>query len=524
MASQHRPAAPAFPNMRDAAHLHAQGDTCPLCEQPIPDDRAEEVANRLEALERDRTAEISARLEARFAADKAEALAAAEQQAAAQIAAARETVRAEAKEAVAAADRARQEAETDKAKADADRAGLQARLDEAREAAETAVAAVKAEAAAKEEEIRAEAKRAADEAARIRISEAEGKVAASQEASAALQTELARSREAHAAKIEQMQQDAAFKESEIRSEAQKVADAAAAAALAAAERARQEAETKAASAEAQAAVAQQAYEQRLAELREALEADKTTAVNEMKSAAFEERLKWQGEVEKLKRRLEEKSIEERGEGAHINLLEDLKAAFGEDRIERIARGQAGADIRHTVMHNGKACGTLLYDSKNHGAWRNDFVTKLKSDQLADKADHALLVTSAFPSGKRNVCVQDDVVVVSPAQAVALVQILRRHLVQNHALRMSNTERAQKTVALYAFITSQRCVNLLARFESDAAKLLELQANEKKQHDLNWQKQGLLFCSIQKTQGDLRHAIDTIIGTAEEAGEDGDEAR
>jgi hypothetical protein len=214
--------------------------------------------------------------------------------------------------------------------------------------------------------------------------------------------------------------------------------------------------------------------------------------------------------------LEKKSAEELGEGAHIDLLEALKSEFKEDRIERIGRGIAGADIRHTVVHNGKPCGTILYDSKNHGAWRNDFVTKLKSDQMADKADHAVLVTSKFPSGKRHVCVQDEVIVANPAQVVPLVQIVRKHLVQTHALRMSNAERTKKTAELYAFITSQRCANLLAKFESDAAKLLELQVKEKKQHDQNWKQEGLLLCSIQKTHGDLCYAIDSIIGTAEDA--------
>ncbi|MGR4864202.1 hypothetical protein [Caulobacter sp. LARHSG274] len=37
-------------------------------------------------------------------------------------------------------------------------------------------------------------------------------------------------------------------------------------------------------------------------------------------------------------------------------------------------------IRHIVMHNGRECGKIIYDSKNHNAWRNEFVTKLKADQ------------------------------------------------------------------------------------------------------------------------------------------------
>ena len=62
--------------------------------------------------------------------------------------------------------------------------------------------------------------------------------------------------------------------------------------------------------------------------------------------------------------------------------------------------------------HGKPCGTILYDSKNHGAWRNEFITKLKNDQFADQADHAVLVTSAFPAKARHHCMIEDIVVAS----------------------------------------------------------------------------------------------------------------
>jgi len=42
----------------------------------------------------------------------------------------------------------------------------------------------------------------------------------------------------------------------------------------------------------------------------------------------------------------------------------------------------------------------VIDSKNHQGWSNSFVPKLREDQVAAGADHAILSTSAFPAEKR----------------------------------------------------------------------------------------------------------------------------
>jgi Uncharacterized protein conserved in bacteria (DUF2130) len=92
-----------------------------------------------------------------------------------------------------------------------------------------------------------------------------------------------------------------------------------------------------------------------------------------------------------------------GEGAEVDLFEALKKEFPDDDIVRVAKGAAGADIIHKVMHNRKECGTIVYDSKNHLVFRNDHVTKLRSDQLAQRAEHAILSLRKFPATKSQLC-------------------------------------------------------------------------------------------------------------------------
>jgi hypothetical protein len=513
-------------------HLHPVGDVCPVCDQAIPHDRAEEIAERLQAREQAQSATITARLQEKFDTEKAEALERARLEADQKITEAREQARLAAelqlKAQVDAAEAARVaaqdalqtktvEAATEKANAEAAKAALQGQLEQVQRESAVTIEKVKADAAAQEDAIRSEATRIATEAAASRLAEVEAQKVTAENAGEALKAELAQARLTSEQALADVQAKAAAREVEVRAEVSAAAEAAAQLQISAAEQAKADAEAKAAAAEATAKSLQESHEaqlnERLQEQREALEADKVAAVNAEKSATFEERQKLANKVEELQRALEKKTAEELGEGAEINLFEALKAEFDGDRIVRVTKGQQGADILHTVIHNGQECGTIIYDSKNHNAWRNDFVTKLRSDQLSAQADHAVLSSSKFPAGARQLHIQDGVVIACPARVVALIQLVRAHLVQSHTLRMSNAERTQKTAALYSFITSQQCADSFARLDELAESLLDIQTKEVKAHENVWKQQGLAIRAAMKVQAELRNPIDSIIGTA-----------
>ena len=132
-------------------------------------------------------------------------------------------------------------------------------------------------------------------------------------------------------------------------------------------------------------------------------------------------------MNELQRALEKKANEELGEGAEIDLFEALKKELPNDRIERVAKGAPGSDILHGVVHNGRECETIIYDSKNHKMFRNEHVTKLLEDQLAAKAEHAILSTHKFPAGTRQLHMQDGVLLANPARVLSVVTLIRRHL-------------------------------------------------------------------------------------------------
>ena len=326
------------------------------------------------------------------------------------------------------------------------------------------------------------------------------------------------------AALELERRQSAAREAAAREEARKAAETAAAEKLAAAEmlvRAKDtavaDAQAKITEAEGKLAKLSEQYElalnERLGSQREILEKAKDDAINAEKAKVFDENLKLSNKVNELQRALEKKTNEELGEGAEIDLFEDLKKEFPNDRIERVAKGAPGADILHGVMHNGRECGTIIYNSKNHKMFRNEHVTKLLEDQLAAKAEHAILSTHKFPAGTRQLHMQDGVLLANPARVVSVVTLIRRHLLQAHTLRLSSAERESKTAALYSFITSERRTQLFSQIDAHAEELLEQLAKEIRWHENAWKKQGEAIRSIQKAQAEIANEIGCIIGTA-----------
>jgi hypothetical protein len=251
---------------------------------------------------------------------------------------------------------------------------------------------------------------------------------------------------------------------------------------------------------------------RLREQREALEKATIEAINAEKAQAFAERQKLETRLAQLQRQVAQTAAGELGEGAEVNLYDQLREEFPGDRIVRVKTGQPGADIVHTVIENDRACGRIVYDSKGRGAWRNSYVSQLLDDKIAAKADHAVLVTRVFPAGQAQLCIQDGVIIANPARAVALAQVIRKHVVQLATLRLTDEVRAESTAHLYDFITSDRCRDLLEQIGTVSDKLLDLDVKEHRAHTATWKQRGHLIREIQQARGTLITEIDLIVTT------------
>jgi Uncharacterized protein conserved in bacteria (DUF2130) len=538
-------------------HVHLILDACPTCGQEIPAEKIEEIGGRIATREREQALAITLELEKQFAIEKsaAEAKANADLESERQQSAIREQqAQDEAQRAAekfinerqAQIDRERTalvagweqrlaESESARTAAQQTEASLQAEIIELRKETAGAIEAVKAEAKVREVQIQDQAKQSAESAAAERIKQIEAKHHESEAALEAritaaeanritaeknksiLVSQLEELQRTKDTEVDKVRQEAAADLLRVRQIASDDAEARFRDKLAVQENAAAEATTKAREAETklQEFTDQQAteLEAQLKAQREVLEKSKEDAVNAEKAKAFDENQKLSTKVTDLQRALENKTAEELGEGAEVKLFDELKREFPEDDIRRVPKGSAGADIIHVVMLCGKKCGTIIYDSKDHDQFRSEHVTKLRADQLAEGAEHAILATRKLPRGTRQLELRDGVLLANPARVVVVATLIRQHLIQLHSLRISNIECDKKTAALYEFIVSERCSSVLARIDERADYLLEEQKKEITWHKNNWNRQGEAIRAIQKAKADLEHQVSSIIGTS-----------
>jgi predicted secreted protein len=115
-----------------------------------------------------------------------------------------------------------------------------------------------------------------------------------------------------------------------------------------------------------------------------------------------------------------------------------------------------------------------------------------------------------------------VIIANPARVVALAQVIRKHVVQLATARLSDEARAENTMRLYDFITSDRCSVLLEQIGTVSDKLLDLDVKEHRAHTATWKQRGQLIREIQQARGTLVTEIELIVTTL--SGQPEEEAR
>ncbi len=184
--------------------------------------------------------------------------------------------------------------------------------------------------------------------------------------------------------------------------------------------------------------------------------------------------------------------------------------FQGDKVVRVGKGQPGADLIHEVMYKGESCGKIAIDSKNHQGWKSDFVTKLRQDQVQAKAEYAILTTTAFPAGKKEMCIESDIIVIAPARAVYVVQLLRSAIIAMHVRGLSLKERATKMTRLYQLITSEPYMRKFTEAGKLTKDILDLDVIEKQEHDKTWKKRGVMAIKLNTLLREVETEVASVV--------------
>ncbi|HEV7922920.1 MAG TPA: DUF2130 domain-containing protein [Thermoanaerobaculia bacterium] len=253
----------------------------------------------------------------------------------------------------------------------------------------------------------------------------------------------------------------------------------------------------------------------IADIRAILQKDRDEALLKKDAQFAREREAWQKKISEMTRRLEKKTSVELAEGADLNLFDELRAAFPEDHVTRVAKGKAGGALLHDVRYRGKSVGRIIIDGRPRNAWQHSFVTRLRQDQTEVAADHAILATAVFPAGKRELFVESGVIVVAPARVTVVMDMLRKALIAMYAARVGETERNDKLGRLYKFMTSPAFKRKLAEAEALTSEALELDVEEKRAHDNVWKKRGAVMSRIKHVLRDIDVSVSAIVEAKED---------
>lgn len=184
----------------------------------------------------------------------------------------------------------------------------------------------------------------------------------------------------------------------------------------------------------------QEYQAQLSrELQKAL-ADKEIELSE--KAEKERQLKSQ--LEELRQKLEQGSMQLQGEGLELAIEETLRKLFPRDYVTEIKKGAYGADLTQVVIDKfGRSVGKIIYESKKQKNWQNDWIPKLRQDAIAEQADLKVIVTTVMPDGMNSFGQIDDIFICQYHELSVVVTLLREVLIQVH--QEKNVQENMKTV-------------------------------------------------------------------------------
>lgn len=220
----------------------------------------------------------------------------------------------------------------------------------------------------------------------------------------------------------------------------------------------------------------------------------------------------QREIQNLKQKAEQGSMQLQGEVLELDLEERLRAQFPHDGIEEVAKGQRGADVLQRVRTNvGQPCGSILWEAKRAKNWGGAWIAKLKEDQREAKAELAVLVSQTLPEEIHRFGLIDNIWVCDFATIIPLAVALRQGLVAAAMARQAELGRQGKMEQLYQFLTSvefrQRVEGVVESFkalrddlEAEKRALQKHWARREKQLDQAISHTALIYGGIQGIVG------------------------
>lgn len=214
----------------------------------------------------------------------------------------------------------------------------------------------------------------------------------------------------------------------------------------------------------------------------------------------------------LNRRLEQGSQQLQGEVQELELEEVLRTGFPRDTIQRVPKGEHGGDIVQAVFSSsGRACGTILWESKRTRLWSDGWLAKLRGDQRTAGAELAVIVSQVLPKNVETFDRIDDVWVTHPRVVLPVATMLRHMLIGIALARQSSEGKQTKMEMFYQYLTGpqfrQRVQAIVEAFSSMQDDL----EKERKVLTRQWAKREMQIKQVIQATGGMYGDLDGIAG-------------
>ena len=226
--------------------------------------------------------------------------------------------------------------------------------------------------------------------------------------------------------------------------------------------------------------------------------------------------RFSGEVESLKKQLQQSQSELKGEVGELDLYLSLTEAFASDLFRRQKRGQSSGDIIQQIRVGGKSLDTLIiYDNKAANTVTKKDIEKAKKYQKIHGTNYVVIVSANLP--KNTVPnglygTREGILLVHPSIVTEVARQIRSGIIDVSKLSMGKEDQKSKQAKLYQYVMSPEFSMIIEDISSINEKLYSLQTKEEKDHSTLWKTRRDLYDQLVKSYNGFYSGIESITQT------------
>ena len=196
-----------------------------------------------------------------------------------------------------------------------------------------------------------------------------------------------------------------------------------------------------------------------------------------------------GQLQEMKRRVEQGSQQTQGDIAEIDLLGLLTQAFPDDKISRVGKGVKGTDVVQVVVDatSGSDCGSIVWERKHTASFKKDWLSRIRSNQHTARATCCCIVTTALPPGIETFGEIEGVWITSRQCVVPLASAIRGSLIQIAKAQRAMVGRGKKMDMVYEYLMGSSFKGHITGIAETFMTLLNETAQEERAMQAIWAK-------------------------------------